>query len=138
MEPAKVFAVRFALFLELARMPPLSFRSPFNSLPASIFSLALVGAAWLVFAWTRPQEGASSSRADESESAVALICSPGATLSRLGEFANKDNLKTIKRLSGVETLRILSDSGPKDLSFEPNRLNVQIDSTNRITGAFCG
>lgn len=125
-------------FFGMECMLSLSFRGFFNSLPASVFCLALVCAAWLVFAWTRPLEVPSIAHPDESQSAQFVGCSSGASLPLLGVIANKENLKTVKRLSGAETLRVLSDNGPRDLSFEPDRLNVEVDSNRRITGAFCG
>ncbi|MNC75923.1 hypothetical protein D3C75_1275380 [compost metagenome] len=54
-----------------------------------------------------------------------------------GQEVGKEVLLIAKMLSGVSSVRVLSAPG-RDLSYVPDRLNLEVNGQRRIFAAFCG
>ncbi|GFM89260.1 hypothetical protein PSCICO_46590 [Pseudomonas cichorii] len=65
-------------------------------------------------------------------------CYAARASSMLGEEFTAENRKTIEKLARARGSRVVSSGGPRDLSYSPLRLNIEVNGQNRIEDITCG
>ncbi|MBI6853154.1 hypothetical protein K5D34_21165 [Pseudomonas cichorii] len=65
-------------------------------------------------------------------------CYAARASSMLGEEFTTENRMAIEKLARARGSRVVSSGGPRDLSYSPLRLNIEVNGQNRIEDISCG
>ncbi|KJK18029.1 I78 family peptidase inhibitor [Pseudomonas sp. NPDC087612] len=112
-------------------------RSVLDALPTLILGLALVLVGWLVFRVVAVELADTLNDDSSAYTSDLQECSSEPLQILFGQEVGKEVLLVAKVLSGVSSVRVLSTPG-RDLSYVPDRLNLEVNEQQRIYGAFCG
>lgn len=112
-------------------------RGVLDALPTLILGLALVLVGWLVFNVVIVELADAISEDSSAYTSDVQACSSESVQILFGQEVGKEVLLVAKVLSGVSSVRVLSTPG-RDLSYVPDRLNLEVNDQQRIYSAFCG
>ncbi|WP_165392220.1 I78 family peptidase inhibitor [Pseudomonas tructae] len=106
-------------------------------LPTLILGLSLALVGWLVFSVVLVELADTVTDDSSAYSSDEQQCSSESVQMLFGQQVGKEVLLVAKLLSGVSSVRVLSMPG-RDLSYVPDRLNLEVNEQSRIVAAFCG
>ncbi|CAK9889793.1 MULTISPECIES: I78 family peptidase inhibitor [Pseudomonas] len=112
-------------------------RSVLDALPTLILGLALALVGWLVFRVVIVELADAITDDSSAYTSDVQECSSEAVQILFGQEVGKEVLLVAKVLSGVSSVRVLSAPG-RDLSYVPDRLNLEVNEQRQILDAFCG
>ncbi|MCP3751439.1 I78 family peptidase inhibitor [Pseudomonas sp. SBB6] len=112
-------------------------RGVLDLLPSIILGLSLALVGWLLFSVVIVELAQTISEDSSAYFSDEQACTSESVEVLFGQEVGKDVLLVAKVLSGVSSVRVLSMPG-RDLSFVPDRLNLEVNEQKRIVGAFCG
>ncbi|MCV4275694.1 I78 family peptidase inhibitor [Pseudomonas capsici] len=104
---------------------------------ATVFCLLLVLPAERSFASEQPVEPDPAPAKSIHGKMTVYGCYAARASALLGEEFTPENRREIERLARAPSSRITSSGGPRDLSYSPLRLNIEVNGQNRIEDIYC-